>query len=223
MAKYAKKRSSKRAKSTKTARAVVKATKYLMLKSVETKYITYGIDHSVEGNDIVSFSPTQQVPVGNTSISRVGDSILLQSLTINTGFHVLATILNAKVRYIVGWTRNQTANTTVADNVLTNNDLFYATSGAMPSVNRIINPAIFTAIYDEVVDINSNTSSGLDVRSSYVNIKLGMKKFDYAAAGGSLGKVRNLVCICTAWVPGATYGVAMGKWNSVFCLKFKDP
>lgn len=223
MAKYAKKRTYKRAKSTKTARAVVKATKYLMLKSVETKYHTYGIDHAMLGNDIVSFSPTQQVPVGNTAITRVGDSILLQNLTMNMAFHVNSTVLNCKVRYIVGWTRSQTANTVVANNVISGTDLFYATTGSMPNVNRIINPAIFTVLYDEVVDINSNTTTGLDVRSSYHSIKLGLKKFDYAAAGGSLGKVRNLVCVAITWIPGAAYGTGAGRWNGVTALRFKDP
>jgi len=223
MAKYVKKRSYKKSKPTKTARAVVKATKYLMLKSVETKYHTYGINGSMLGDAIYSFSPTQQVGVGNTAITRVGDKILLQNFILNSSFVIDAAILNAKVRILVGWTRKQTANTTLATGILDPSDIFLASAGSIPNVNRIVNTALFTPLYDQVFDVNSNTTTGRDVRSQYCSVNLGMKNFEYGAVGGSLGKTRNLVAVAMCWQPGAAYGGACGTWNLGACLKFKDP
>lgn len=206
----------------KQARAVVKASKSLMLKSVETKYITFDGSTVTKSEGIFSYSPTQQLTVGNTANTRVGDSVLLQSLILSGEWVCLANIMNVKYRLIVGWTRNQSAQTTVAKNTLTSSDLFYVQSGFL--AHRIINPSIFTVLYDEMVDINSNTTTGSDVKSFYSVINLGLKKFEYAAVGGSLGKTRNLVVVfipmLTAGQPSDTTTGSI-QLNSV--LKFKDP
>jgi len=218
MAKYAKKKRSSKKTITKTARAVVKASKYLMLKSVETKYSLYATTQLVANNTQYSVSPTQQVLQGNTATTRIGDTILLQSLTLSGHIQMASTCLNAKFRLMVGWTRNTIANTTLATGVLTTGDVFFTSSALL--TNKIVNPAIFTVLYDEMFDINSNTTTGQDIKSFYSVVKLGLKPFHYSTPAGSLGKTRNLTIIMFSDAPVAGN---TGSWSFNANLKYKDP
>lgn len=207
---------------TKTARAVVKASKYLMLKSVETKHHAYDPTTPLSHNTFFSYSITQQVPVGNTSISRVGDSILLQSLILSGEWVCSSAILNVKYRVLVGWTRNQIANTSIASAVFGPTDLFYPQAGFF--AHRIVNPSIFQPVYDEMIDINSNNTTGNDLKSFYVKIGLKMQKFDYANQGSALGKNRNLSLIIIPYLSGGQIaGTITGSIQMNSVLLFKDP
>jgi len=223
MAKYARKRSGKKSVN-KSANAIVKKAKSLMLRSVETKFFYPSYAQLMANSAIYSYSPTQGLPVGNTANTRVGDQVLLSSLTVGGHFRILGSVLNAKMRILVGYSRNQTANTSLATGIIGATDLFYAT-GAIPNVDKVVNPAIFTCIYDEMWDINSNTTTGQDLRSFYARIPLKLKKFDYAASGGSLGKSTNLVVVCITESPSPSGG-AGGTNGTIFLgvnMKFKDP
>ena len=223
MAKYVRKKSSTKYKksTSKQAKAVVKATKFLMLKSVETKY--YPIDCSIPlvSNSLYTVSPTQQIAVGNTASTRIGDSILLQSLQLNGYFHVDSLATNVKVRLLVGWSKSQVVNLTMSSSGLGVTDIFHAMGGEV--INRIVNPSSFTSLIDVVFDINSNTTTTKDLRSFYFKEKLGMTKFDYTPLGGSLGKKRNLfiAVICQEVDVGPGLPVCVGQFCSK--LMYKDP
>ena len=223
MVKYVKKSTRTSKKSvTKQAKAVVKASKMLMLRSVETKYENPAFDQVLADNAIYAVSPTQRIVQGNTSVTRVGDSILLQSINISGRFRILAACLNMKYRILIGFTRNQTTNTSLATGVIGTTDVFYATGATQRNADKIVNPAIFTSIYDEMFVVNSNTTTGQDISSFYSTVNLKMKKFDYAAAGGSLGKLNNLVVLIVGDSPSPVTG-NLGTCTFATLLKFKDP
>lgn len=219
---YARKTGSKRKSTTKAARAVVKASKYLMLKSVETKHHVANVGTNLVSESIYTYSPTQQVLVGNTSGTRIGDAILLQSLILSGQWVCASAALNVKFRIIVGWSRNQAANASMAPATLGAAEFFYQGSTG-PMVNRVVNPYQFTTLYDEIVDINSNTSTGSDIKSFYSVIGLGMKNFKYANTGGSFGQACNLVVGVFPYIAVGATGTACGKVDMQSVLKFKDP
>jgi len=220
MARYGRKRAGKKSV-TKSANAIVKKAKSLMLRSVETKFFYPSYTQLLAATSIYSYSPTQGLPVGNTAITRVGDQVLLESVTIAGQYRIASACLNAKLRILVGYTRNQTANTSFATGIIGTNDLFYAT-GSVGNTDKIVNPSIFTCLYDEMWDINSNTTTGQDIRSFYARIPLKMRKFDYAISGGSLGKTTNLVVAVVTDSPTPS-GLNTGTIFLGVNLKFKDP
>jgi len=209
---------------TKQAKGVVKAAKMLMLKSVETKQFNFGTAFSFNDNDINTVTPTQWLVQGNSAVTRVGDSVLLESLTMNLTTNVLAAIYNAKIRIIVGWSSFEVANTTFAANQYGQTEFFYPTTlGTVPNTHRLINTNSFSAIYDEVIDINSNTATGKDIRTTYVRLGMKMKKFDYSPAGAAYGKNKNLVVLVCGHIPSGAFGAALGQVAGTIMLKYKDP
>lgn len=219
--KYFKKRKTTKKTVSKQAREVVKASKALMLRQVETKYFPYNWSTALASQTIYSFSPMQQLPIGNTATTRVGDSVILQSLTLSGEIIMDASVLNGKFRIMVGYSRNQTVNTLITSGALSATDLFYAQLGTLP--HRIVNPSIWTSLYDEMIDINSNTSVGRDIRSFYVTVGLKNFKFDYAGVGGSIGKLKNLFVVIIPYSPVPGSGDLVGTVQANSCLKFKDP
>jgi len=208
-------------RATTQAKAVVKATKMLMLRSVETKYHITNISVAALNHDtIYSFCPTQTIPVGATATTRVGDKILLKSFEWNGTFNVLSTILNAKVRVLVGWSRDQSAATTLTTAGLASNDIFYPSGGLQ--AQQIVNPSLFQVLSDNVYDINSNTTTSLDCKSWYTYQNLKLMNFKYAGQGSDVGQNKNLWCVI---IPFNITGAAGGAFaiQSSACLKFKDP
>jgi hypothetical protein len=132
-------RSSKKAV-TKTARKVVKASRMLMLKSVETKHSLFNSSFITNNNQVQCWSPTQQIQVGNTAQTRVGDSVLLQQLILSGEFILNASALNNKYRIIVGYTRVQNDIKSVSSVSLSSTDLWYPIGGFF--IHQIINPAV---------------------------------------------------------------------------------
>ncbi|AMB43011.1 hypothetical protein [Circovirus-like genome DHCV-6] len=222
MAKYYKKRVFKK-KVGKQARAVVKASRMLMLKSVETKAFVVNNSQVLGNNQIFSLSLTQQIAVGNTSVTRVGDSILLGSLTLSGELTAYATIQSVKYRVIVGYTRNTVANgSSMIQGILGYGDIFYSVGTPGYLAHGVVNPQAFTALYDEMIDLNSD-SAQVHLRSFYTRINLKMSKFDYATQGGSLGKVKNLSFVIVPLAFPFTQSAAIGELQSIQVLKFKDP
>lgn len=218
--KYARKKKS----TNKVARKVVKVAKSLMLRQVETKQYCPGYIQQLKNEAIYSFSPTQSINVGNTSTTRVGDSLLLQSLIISGRFEVNAAVLNCKTRLLIGYSNVEDANVNVSDVVFGATDIFVA-SGTVALTDRIVDPHKFSPVYDEMFDINSNTTTGQDIKSYYRAVNLKMKKFDYRNQGGSLGKFKNLyvIAISNSPSPTPTPNFFTCKWHINANLKFKDP
>jgi len=219
--KYVKKRGAKKSV-TKQAKAVVKASRALMLRSVETKYEYPAFDQVLASNTIYTISPTQRIVQGNTAVTRVGDSLLLQSLNVSGRMRILAACLNAKFRIIAGYTRSQVVATSLTASGLGTADVFYATGATQSFADRCINTSIFTPIYDEMFVVNSNTTTGQDITTFYSTVNLKMRKFDYAAIGGSLGKTNNLVVLVMGDSPSPVAG-NIGVMSFATLLKFKDP
>lgn len=215
--KYSKKKSV-----SKQAKAVVKASKMLMLRSVETKYEYPSFDQIMATNTIYSVSPTQRITQGNTATTRVGDSILLQSINIAGRFRILSAVLNVKFRVMIGYTRSQTPNLSLTASILTSNEVFYATGATQSFSDRVVNPAIFITLFDEMFVVNSNTTTGQDIASFYNTVNLKMKKFDYSGIGGSLGKLNNLTVLIMGDSPTPSTG-NIGVMSMATLLKYKDP
>lgn len=218
MVKYAKRKRSTKKTVYKNAKAVIKASKKLALRSVETKWVNTAPNQVLATGSIYSVSPTQLLTYGNTANTRVGDDILLQSLTLSGHFQCAAAILNVKVRIIVGWSDLDTANTTFATGIIGTTDLFY--TGGTNITDRVIHPSLMTVLYDEIMDVNSNTSTGRDYKSFYTVIGLGMKKFKYKPATG-LGKAKNLFLCVLSDNPTAAGNNGVVQMSCL--LKFKDP
>lgn len=220
--KYARKRSSKT--TGKQAGAVAKAAKRILLRAAESKYFAFDFSSNVTSETFWSFSPTQQIINGTAANARIGDTILLQNLILSGEWTCAAAILNVKYRMIVGWSRAQTSNTTLTTGILDATSLFYPVSSGQVA-HRVVNPAIFTTLYDEMIDINSNTTTGADVRSFYVDINLRMKQFKYANNGSALGKTQNLFVVILPMLTaaGAVSGTTTGSIRACSVLRFKDP
>lgn len=175
-------------------------------------------------NNFYSISPTQLVGQGTSNASRIGDTIHLLALKLK-GIIATAPVSNAfQYRIIVGMSRIQTSNNTFASGVFTQADIFIGSTGSSSgySLNGIVNPKLFTALYDEVIDVNSLVSTTVDFANVEFTIPID-QKFEFARENGTFGSKRNMFLIVIPAVNGGTSNTtSCGNFSAGIDLLFKN-
>lgn len=143
-------------------------------------------------NQINIMAVTQKVIQGDQDDQRTGDSIVPVALKVSGQFSTSATAGAYTFRMIVFWSGEEYNPIGITTPVFTSAEMFLVNSGTAFKANAIVNPKAITVLYDEVIDINSQISGVVDVKSVRAKVQLGSKKFPYQASTSVYGKVKNL-------------------------------
>ena len=217
MAKYVKRRTYKKKKYYKKA-----SLSKQILRMADTKAFCEGVFQNGNVHDsVVSISPTQRLTQGVTNTNRIGDSVHLQSLTIN-GYYVAPNVALSinRVRIMVVWSRLAVANTTFTSGIIGPTQLFLAGSTTTTNVNGIVNTKAVTVLSDMILEVNPSISTAKDIKSFAFTVPLN-QNFDYAEPVGTMGKRKNLYIIAIPFKVGG--GADAGDVIVSYALKFKDP
>lgn len=170
-------------------------------------------------NTIFTMGITQGVGPGTGNNQRIGDSIFLEALKINGHIQSAETSNGYKYRIIVGYSGEEYGTTVLASGNLTSNEIFLPSGGE--NVNKIVNPKTFTAIYDEVIDINSQIEGDGTVQSFRATIPL-KRNFPYQQATSVYGKNVNLYVVVIGYGIGVVDGTPVGAIYMTYDMVFKN-
>jgi len=169
-----------------------------------------------------STCPTQHIVQGTTNVTRIGDSCYLQSFKVQGVVNAPAASGTFRYRMIVAWSTVQVANITFTNGILGGSNLFHSGTDAV-TTNGIINSKAITVLSDSIIDINSNFTSGTDLRSFALTVPIN-QNFQYVADGSTFGKRKNLFFLVLPYATNGASGLTpAGAVSFSYQLKFKDP
>jgi hypothetical protein len=179
-----------------------------------------GISETViTDNQIFTMGITQGVGPGTGNNQRIGDSIFLEALKINGHFQSSEVSNGYKYRILVGYSGEEYGTLVLASGNLNTGELFLPSGGE--NVNKIVNPKSFTAIYDEVVDINSQIEGDGTIQSFRATIPL-KRNFDYQQATSVYGKTVNLYVVVIGYAIGTVDASPIGAIYLTYDLIYKN-
>lgn len=170
-------------------------------------------------NGIFTMGITQGVGPGTGNNQRIGDSIFLEALKINGHFQSSENSNGYKFRVIVGYSGEEYGTTVLATGNLSAQEIFLPSGGE--NINKIVNPKAFTAVYDEVIDINSQIEGDGTIQSYRATIPL-KKNFPYQEATSVYGKTNNLYVVVIGYGIGLVDGTSVGAIYMTYDLIFKN-
>lgn len=173
-------------------------------------------------DQIWSFNATAAITQGDTNANRTGDYVHLAAIKIKGFFNSAVTAGAYSYRIIVGYTGEEYSNTSLASTALTDTEIFIPNTTANFRGAGLVNPKAFTCLYDETIDINSEITATLTLKSYAFTVQLD-KKFPYQASASVFGKTQNLMVVVIGGVAGGTLGItAAGGTTLSYDLIFKD-
>lgn len=188
----------------------------------EAKHLTNSQAFDVLHSTGYAMCPTAAILQGDAIANRDGDSITLAALKLNGSFDAPTASNGYEFRVIVGYTREVGVTTTFTSS-LGSTAVFLPNTATGELTNGIINPKLFTCLYDERHTVNSLLTGVRDRCLFDVKVNLNNMRFDYAQPGGTTGKFKNLVVYVMADAIGGVVGVTnTGGFNLSWDLIFKD-
>jgi len=215
--KYAKKRASRKV-------ATVAAVKRMLNGVLERKQLAITANVSPPAADINlshSYNLTAQIIQGTADGQRVGDSIFLESVTLNIQFVTNLKPAFYKYRVIIGWSAEEYNPSGLSKSGLGNSEIFVAGFGQAASA--IVNTKAFSPLYDNIIEINSLLDTFADGKTIRTVLKLN-QKFHYQSPGDDFGKSKNLYFICVPFYSQSS-GSAPTDIGGIFfdsVVKYKD-
>lgn len=159
------------------------------------KHFNYNFGQTLTKGAMYVWSPTQAVIRGTNDDQRVGDTIYLAGLKFNGLFNTNNTASAYQYRFIIGFTGEEFAASTLATGVISSNQVFQSNTSSPIITNGLVNPKAFTVVYDEKIIVNSVLSGVADAQPLVGTITFNDKKFLYQSDGSTYGKLTNLVVI----------------------------
>jgi len=202
--------------------ATVTAVKRMISGVLEKKQqVFYGtVTFPLADNNIVfSTNLTAKIVQGSGDGQRVGDCINLGSLVWNATFTTAVKGTYYRYRVIVGFSGEEYNPAGITKTGLGATEVF-CNSGS-DTFTQVVNTKSFTAIYDNMLEINSLLDAVNDGKTLRGTIPLGSRKFEYQKAADTFGKIKNLYLVIVPSFNGvAPLDLGAVSFNSV--LKFTD-
>jgi len=184
------------------------------------KHLSGNTGVTINNAVIYTMNLTAQIGQGTGNNNRLGDAVFLEALKFE-GFFQSGTAPNAyRFRLIIGWSGEEYGTTTLASGSLTSSELFLPSTDTTVT-NAIINPKAFTAVYDEVHDLNSQVDGYRTIQSTRFTVPF-KQSFPYQAATSVYGKMKNLYAVVVAYAADVAANTAIGSAVLSYDLIFKD-
>jgi len=213
----------------KTYKKNTKNIKKTILSMASTKHLA--IDNNncqvtiAKQNQVYSNCITAQLVQGNADNNRLGDEITLSELLVRGYYFTDSNSGAYQGRVLVGYSgleHNNSMGPIPFAGSIPATDIFLPGTIGGNTVQAIVNPKVFTVLYDESFTVNSMIASVADMYSFERKIRLS-GKFPYRSPGNVFGKYRNLYIVFVGFKAGGTPGdTNIGTFAASYDLKFKD-
>lgn len=215
-------RSNSQSLTTRKRKRTTKSTsvKSQLMKMKPAFHLSYESAVALNNNALYTVYPTQAIVQGTSNTNRLGDSITLCAMKVRGIFNTATLADGYRYRIIVGWTGEEyTSPTALLTSALAPIELYLPFTGGTLLSNGIVNPKAFTALYDETIDINSQTPTTNDLSSFAFTVPLNDQLFEYQSGGSIYGKTKNLAIVVMGYGIASAAGTCGGvtcTWDLVF-------
>lgn len=209
-------KSSKRPSFAKRVRKVISAA--AQLKHASNSSSASGMD-----TDVMHFtSPTQNIFQGTAINQRLGDQVKLKYLKINGLFHA-STLANSttKFRVSVFYCADGKSAASVTIGAFTSAELFQPNTAGTVTYG-MFDEKYVTVLADLTVDLNSNVSTAMDVKSFAFTVPLKNALCNFKESGSAFSSKRNLYVMVTGYTPNAANVGDIGSYTYSYDLAYTD-